>query len=68
MMPTTIDANNRQTNTDKLFMILTPIGLCLYVDFVRDTILASPYVLSLDEVFSLFTFSVFRNLMTHLSL
>ena len=52
LMPFTNGAKAQQIRTDKLFMVLTLIGLRPNLECVRDQILASPSVPSLDDVFS----------------
>ena len=52
LMPFTNGAEAKQIETDKFFMVLTLIGLRLDLESVRDQILASPSVLSLDDVFA----------------
>ena len=52
LMPFTNDAEAQQIQTDKFFMVLTLIGLRPDLESVRDQILASPSVPSLDDVFA----------------
>ena len=52
LMPFTNGAKAQQTQTDKFFMVLTLIGLRPNLESVRDQILASPSVPSLDDVFA----------------
>ena len=52
LMPFTNGAEAQQIQTDKFFMVLTLIGLRPDLESVRDQILASPSVPSLDDVFS----------------
>ena len=52
LMPFTNGAEAQQIQTDKLFMVLTLIGLRPNLESVRDQILASPSVPSLDDVFA----------------
>ena len=52
LMPFTNGAEAQQIQTDKFFMVLTLIGLRLDLESVRDQILASPSVPSLDDVFA----------------
>ena len=52
LMPFTNGAEAQQIQTDKFFMVLTLIGLRPDLKSVRDHILASPSVPSLDDVFS----------------
>ncbi|RVX16137.1 Retrovirus-related Pol polyprotein from transposon RE1 [Vitis vinifera] len=49
LMPFTNGAEAQQIQTDKFFMVLTLIGLRLDLESVRDQILASPSVPSLDD-------------------
>ena len=51
-MPLTSDVGAQQTQIDKFFMILTLIGLRPNLETVRDQILGSPSVPSLDDVFA----------------
>ncbi|RVW90619.1 Retrovirus-related Pol polyprotein from transposon RE2 [Vitis vinifera] len=52
LMPFTNGVEAQQIQTDKLFMVLTLIGLRPNLECVRDQILASPSVPSLDDVFA----------------
>ncbi|RVW21067.1 Retrovirus-related Pol polyprotein from transposon TNT 1-94 [Vitis vinifera] len=52
LMPFTNGAEAQQIETDKFFMVLTLIGLRPDLEFIRDQILASPSVPSLDDVFA----------------
>ncbi|XP_034709063.1 uncharacterized protein LOC117932119 [Vitis riparia] len=52
LMPFTNGAETQQIQTDKFFMVLTLIGLRPDLESVRDQILASPIVPSLDDVFA----------------
>ncbi|RVW93037.1 Retrovirus-related Pol polyprotein from transposon RE1 [Vitis vinifera] len=52
LMPFTNGAEAQQIQTDKFFMVLTLIGLRPDLESVRDQILASPSVPSLDDVFT----------------
>ena len=52
LMPLTSDVRAQQTQIDKFFMVLTLIGLRPNLETVRDQILGSPLVLSLDDVFA----------------
>ena len=51
-MPFTNGAEAQQIQVDKFFMVLTLIGLRQDLESVRDQILASPSVPSLDDVFA----------------
>ena len=51
-MPLTSDVGAQQTQIDKFFMVLTLIGLRSDLETVRDQILSSPSVPSLDDVFA----------------
>ena len=51
-MPFTNGPEAQQIQTDKFFMVLTLIGLRPDLESVRDQILASPSVPSLDDVFA----------------
>ena len=51
LMPLTSDVGAQQTQIDKFFMDLTLIGLRSDLETVRDQILGSPSVPSLDDVF-----------------
>ena len=51
LMPLTNDVRAQQTQIDKFFMVLTLIGLRPDLETVRDQILGSPSVSSLDDVF-----------------
>ncbi|RVW87773.1 hypothetical protein CK203_044003 [Vitis vinifera] len=52
VMPLTTDVGNQRTQIDKFFMVLTHIGLRPDLETVRDQILGSSSVLSLDDVFA----------------
>ncbi|RVX06816.1 Retrovirus-related Pol polyprotein from transposon RE2 [Vitis vinifera] len=52
LMPFTNGAEAQQIQTDKFFMVLTLIGLRPDLESVRDQILISPSVPSLDDVFA----------------
>ena len=52
LMPFTNGVEAQQIQTDKLFMVLTLIGLRPNLESVQDQILASPSVPSLDDVFA----------------
>ena len=52
LMLLTSDVGAQQTQIDKFFMILTLIGLRPNLETVRDQILGSPSVPSLDNVFA----------------
>ena len=52
LMSFTNGVEAQQIQTDKLFMVLTLIGLRPDLESVRDQILASPSVPSLDDVFA----------------
>ncbi|RVW92842.1 Retrovirus-related Pol polyprotein from transposon TNT 1-94 [Vitis vinifera] len=52
LMPFTNSAEAQQIQTNKFFMVLTLIGLRPDLESVRDQILASPSVSSLDDVFA----------------
>ena len=52
VMPLTPDVRAQQTQLDKFFMVLTFIGLRLDLEPVRDQILGSSSVPSLDDVFA----------------
>ena len=52
LMPLTSDVGAQQTQIDKFFMVLTLIGLYPNLETVRDQILGSPSVSSLDDVFA----------------
>ena len=51
-MPLTIDVGDQRTQIDKFFMVLTLIGLRPDLETVRDQILGSSFVPSLDDVFA----------------
>ncbi|RVW58902.1 Retrovirus-related Pol polyprotein from transposon RE2 [Vitis vinifera] len=51
-MPLTPDVGAQQTQLDKFFMVLTLIGLCPDLESIRDQILGSSSVPSLDDVFA----------------
>ena len=51
-MPLTSDVGAQQTQVDKFFMVLTLIGLRPDLETLRDQILGSPSVPSLDDVFA----------------
>ncbi|RVW89896.1 Retrovirus-related Pol polyprotein from transposon TNT 1-94 [Vitis vinifera] len=53
VMPLTPDVGAQQTQLDKFFMVLTLIGLRPDLEPIRDQILGSSSVPSLDDVFSL---------------
>ena len=52
LMPFTSDVGAQQTQVDKFFMVLTLIGLRPDLETLRDQILGSPSVPSLDDVFA----------------
>ena len=52
LMPLTSDVGAQQTQIDKFFMVFTLIGLLPDLETVRDQILGSPSVPSLDDVFA----------------
>ena len=52
LMPLTSDVGAQQTQIDKFFMVLKLIGLRPDLETVRDQILGSPSVPSLDDVFA----------------
>ena len=52
LMPLTSDVGAQQTQVDKFFMVLTLIGLRPDLETLRDHILGSPSVPSLDDVFA----------------
>ena len=52
LMPLTSDVGAQQTQIDKFFMVLIVIGLRPDLETVRDQILSSPSVPSLDDVFA----------------
>ncbi|RVW33966.1 hypothetical protein CK203_100743 [Vitis vinifera] len=52
VMPLTTDVGNQRTQIDKFFMVLTHIGLRPDLKTVRDQILGSSSVPSLDDVFA----------------
>ena len=52
LMPLTSDIGAQQTQVDKFFMVLTLIGLRPDLETLRDQILGSPSVPSLDDVFA----------------
>ena len=52
LMPLTSDVGAQQMQADKLFMVLTLIGLRPDLETLRDQILSSPSVPSLDDVFA----------------
>ena len=52
MMPLTTDVGDQQTQINKFFMVLTLISLCPDLETVRDQILGSFSVPSLDDVFA----------------
>ena len=52
MMPLTTDVGDQRRQIDKFFMVLTLIGLHPDLETVRDQILGSSSVLSLDDVFA----------------
>ena len=51
-MPFTNGVEAQQIQTDKFFMVLTLIGLRPNLESIRDQILASPSIPSLDDVFT----------------
>ncbi|RVW17929.1 hypothetical protein CK203_117122 [Vitis vinifera] len=51
-MPLTTDVGDQRTQIDKFFMVLMLIGLCPNLETVRDQILGSSFVPSLDDVFA----------------
>ncbi|RVW71767.1 hypothetical protein CK203_055211 [Vitis vinifera] len=52
MMPLTTDVGDQRTQIDKFFMVLTLIGLRPDLEMVRNQILGSSFVPSLDDVFA----------------
>ncbi|RVX10469.1 Retrovirus-related Pol polyprotein from transposon RE1 [Vitis vinifera] len=52
VMPLTTDVGDQRTHIDKFFMVLTLIGLRPDLKTVRDKILGSSFVPSLDDVFA----------------
>ena len=52
VMPLTTDVGDQRTQIDKFFMVLTLIGLRSDLETVRDQILGSSSVPSLDDVFA----------------
>ncbi|RVW96834.1 Retrovirus-related Pol polyprotein from transposon TNT 1-94 [Vitis vinifera] len=52
VMPLTTDVGDQRTQIDKFFMVLTLIGLRPDLETVRDQILGSSFVPSLDDVFA----------------
>ncbi|XP_027769868.1 uncharacterized protein LOC114075622 [Solanum pennellii] len=52
LMPVTTDVEKQQEHRQTLFLVLTLAGLPPNNDSVRDQILASPTVLTIDELFS----------------
>ncbi|RVW86926.1 Retrovirus-related Pol polyprotein from transposon RE1 [Vitis vinifera] len=52
VMPLTTDVGDQRTQIDKFFMVLTLIGLRPHLQTVRDQILGSSSVPSLDDVFT----------------
>ena len=52
LMPLTSDVEAQQMQIDKFFMVLTLIGLHPDLETVRDQILGSPSISSLDDVFT----------------
>ncbi|RVW39327.1 Retrovirus-related Pol polyprotein from transposon RE2 [Vitis vinifera] len=52
VMPLTTDVGDQRTQIDKFFMVLTLIGLRLDLETIRDQILGSFSVPSLDDVFA----------------
>ena len=52
MMPLTTDVGDQQTQIDKFFMVLTLIGLRPDLEMVRNQILGSSFIPSLDDVFA----------------
>ncbi|RVX07541.1 hypothetical protein CK203_025103 [Vitis vinifera] len=57
VMPLTTDVRDQRTQIDKFFMVLTLIGLRPDLETVRDQILSSSSVSSLDDVFTRLLFS-----------
>ena len=51
-MPFTSDVGAQQTQIDKFFMVLTLFSLRPNLETVRDQILGSPSIPSLDDVFA----------------
>ncbi|RVX07024.1 hypothetical protein CK203_030453 [Vitis vinifera] len=52
VMPLTINVGDQRTQIDKFFMVLTLIDLRLDLETIRDQILASSSIPSLDDVFA----------------
>ena len=52
LMPLTSDVGAQQMQIDKFFIVLTLIGLCPDLETVRDQILGSPSISSLDDMFA----------------
>ena len=52
LMPLTSDVGAQQTQIDKFFMVLTLIGLRPDLETVREQILGSPSIPSLDDMFA----------------
>nr|CAN82597.1 hypothetical protein VITISV_020213 [Vitis vinifera] len=52
VMPLTTDVADQRTQIDKFFMVLTLIGLRPDLETVRDQILGSSFIPSLDDVFA----------------
>ena len=52
LMPLTSDVGAQQTQVDKFFMVFTLIGLRPDLETLRDQILGSPSIPSLDDVFA----------------
>ena len=52
MMPLTTDVGDQRTQIDKFFMVLMLIGLRPDLETVRNQILSSSFIPSLDDVFA----------------
>ena len=52
VMPLTIDVGDQRTQIDKFFMVLMLIGLHPDLETVRNQILSSSFIPSLDDVFA----------------
>ena len=52
LMPVTTDVEKQQEHRQTLFLVLTLAGLPPDNDFMRDQILASPTISTIDELFS----------------
>jgi len=52
LVPFTTNVEKQQEHIHALFLVLTLVGLPTYHDLVRDQILASPTILTIDELFS----------------